>query len=71
MKRLADFETFKAGNLGLNSLLLQVAGQIARTAAIFNIDEVVVIDDAPNAGPGRSCHRSRPVRRLTVIVHAE
>eukprot|EP00873_Tetraselmis_striata_P024394 jgi/Tetstr1/444658/TSEL_032506.t1 len=33
-------------------LATAVAGQIARTAAIFNIDEVVVIDDAPNAEPG-------------------
>ena len=29
-----------------------VAGQIARTAAIFNVDEVVVIDDAPKQDSG-------------------
>ncbi len=27
-----------------------VAGQIARTAAIFNVDEVVVIDDSDSSG---------------------
>lgn len=27
-----------------------VAGQIARTAAIFNVDEVVVIDDSDSTG---------------------
>lgn len=34
------------------TMLWQVAGQIARTAAIFNVDEVVVIDDSLNAEPG-------------------
>lgn len=29
-----------------------VAGQIARTAAIFNVDEVVVIDDTPQRKDG-------------------
>jgi predicted SPOUT superfamily RNA methylase MTH1 len=33
-------------------LATAVAGQIARTAAIFKIDEVVVIDDAANREPG-------------------
>lgn len=33
-------------------LATAVAGQIARTAAIFNIDEVIVIDDSPAAEPG-------------------
>jgi len=37
-------------NLELATLL---AGQIARAAAIFNVDEVVVVDDAPNKQPGR------------------
>lgn len=39
-----------AQNLELATLL---AGQIARAAAIFNVDEVVVLDDAPNKQPGR------------------
>ena len=30
-------------------LATAVAGQIARTAAIFNIDEIIVIDDSPAA----------------------
>jgi len=33
-------------------LATAVAGQIARTAAIFKIDEVVVIDDAANRETG-------------------
>lgn len=33
-------------------LATAVAGQIARTAAIFNIDEVIVIDDCPAGEPG-------------------
>ncbi|KAL0022620.1 hypothetical protein WJX77_011121 [Trebouxia sp. C0004] len=33
-------------------LATAVAGQIARTAAIFKIDEVIVIDDATNREPG-------------------
>ena len=28
-----------------------VAGQIARAAAIFNIDEIIVVDDASKAEP--------------------
>ena len=39
-----------AQNLELATLL---AGQISRAAAIFNVDEVVVVDDAPNKQPGR------------------
>lgn len=33
-------------------LATAVAGQIARTAAIFKIDEVIVIDDAADREPG-------------------
>lgn len=33
-------------------LATAAAGQIARTAAIFKIDEIVVIDDAANREPG-------------------
>lgn len=39
-----------AQNLELATLL---AGQIARTAAIFNIDEVIVIDDSSTKISGR------------------
>lgn len=39
-----------AQNLELATLL---AGQIARAAAIFNVDEVIVLDDSPNKQPGR------------------
>ncbi|PSC74008.1 methyltransferase C9orf114-like protein isoform X2 [Micractinium conductrix] len=39
-----------AQNLELATLL---AGQIARAAAIFNVDEVVVLDDSPDKAPGR------------------
>ena len=38
-----------AQNLELATLL---AGQVARAAAIFNVDEVVVLDDAPGREPG-------------------
>lgn len=38
-----------AQNLELATLL---AGQIARAAAIFNVDEVVVLDDSPAKQPG-------------------
>ncbi|KAI3429714.1 hypothetical protein D9Q98_005799 [Chlorella vulgaris] len=38
-----------AQNLELATLL---AGQVARAAAIFNVDEVVVLDDAPDRQPG-------------------
>lgn len=34
-------------NVQSAELATLVAGQIARTAAIFNVDEVVVIDEAP------------------------
>jgi predicted SPOUT superfamily RNA methylase MTH1 len=34
-------------NVQSAELATLVAGQIARTAAIFNIDEVVVIDESP------------------------
>jgi predicted SPOUT superfamily RNA methylase MTH1 len=39
-----------AQNLELATLL---AGQVSRAAAIFNVDEVIVVDDAPNKQPGR------------------
>ncbi|KAL4450208.1 hypothetical protein ABPG77_010877 [Micractinium sp. CCAP 211/92] len=39
-----------AQNLELATLL---AGQVARAAAIFNVDEVVVLDDAPGKQEGR------------------
>lgn len=29
-----------------------LAGQIARSCAIFNVDEVIVLDDGPKRGPG-------------------
>ena len=38
-----------AQHLELATLL---AGQIARAAAIFNVDEVVVLDDSPDRQPG-------------------
>ncbi len=37
-----------AQNLELGTLL---AGQIARACAIFNVDEVIVLDDGPSGGP--------------------
>lgn len=39
-------------NTQTTELATAVAGQIARTAAIFKIDEVVVIDDAANKQEG-------------------
>ena len=36
-------------NVQSNELATAMAGQIARTAAIFNVDEVIVIDES--AGP--------------------
>lgn len=38
-----------AQNLELATLL---AGQVSRAAAIFNVDEVVVLDDVPGTQPG-------------------
>ena len=39
-------------NTQTTELATAVAGQIARTAAIFKIDEVIVIDDAANKQEG-------------------
>ena len=39
-------------NTQTTELATAVAGQIARTAAIFKIDEVIVIDDAANKEEG-------------------
>ena len=46
---MAEYTTIAAVDLGSNSFHCQ----IARVAAVFNVDEVVVVDDSRDAGEGR------------------
>jgi len=50
------------------SLLFQLAGQIARAATVFRIDEVVVFDSTPASENGGTCDGEESGARFLVRI---